>query len=177
MCAKKIGKGDRVIYGTNGLCFIEDIKTMSLSHGSEERDYYVLRPEASPGSVFYVPCDNKALLSKMHFVMSKDETESLLSSARGKKMDWIDDKNERALCFREILASGEQEDLLMMIRCIFLRREELRANRKRLSGADEAALHTAEKMIREEFACSLDISSEEVGPYIREMLDYGEEEI
>ena len=54
-----------------------------------------------------------------------------------------------------------------MISCIYLKGRELYEIGRRLSDSDSGILHSAEKIVREEFAFALGIESEKVGEFIR----------
>ena len=57
--------GQNVIYGTNGLCRVEDIKEMSFIAGETKKAYYILEPLRTKASTIYVPLKNEKLVSKM----------------------------------------------------------------------------------------------------------------
>ena len=67
-CKYKIG--ENVVYGTNGICKITDIRKMTLSPIIGERNYYVLEQINSKMSTIYVATDNEALCSKMRYVLT-----------------------------------------------------------------------------------------------------------
>lgn len=167
-------KGEHVVYGINGICLIEDIKKPDFARNGTQV-YYILKPISNPNSTLYVPVDNEALCSKMRYILSRDEINSLLTGSKGKSIEWVEDKNERASKFHTILSGGIHEDLLLMISCIYLRKQQLYTAGKKLAHSDETLLQSAEKNIKEEFAYSLSISPDEVGSYIRSMLGICEE--
>ena len=49
--------GDRIMYGTSGLCQIEDIKEMTYHNAQENKLYYILKPVRSSATI-YVPFDS-----------------------------------------------------------------------------------------------------------------------
>ena len=61
--------------------------------------------------------------------------------------------------------------MLLMIRCICNKKEELTENGKKLSESDNATLKTAEKLVEEEFSRVLEIKNEDVETYIKRMLN------
>lgn len=162
--------GERIVYGTRGVCLIEDIRTLDFAQ-DKNRLYYVLKPTANPNSTFYTPVTSEQRKEEMRYALSKTEIDELLTRLRGKTMKWIDDRNGRAAYFHDILSGREQEPLIMMAGCIYARREELRKKNKKLSVSDENVLHAAEKRIAEEFGLTLEMSEAEVGEYIRRSLE------
>ena len=173
-CKYKIG--ENVVYGTNGICKITDIKKMTLSPIIGERNYYVLEQINSKMSTIYVATDNEALCSKMRYVLTENEILEILHGARENSIEWIDDRKVRAQAFHNILLSGSHEELLLMIRCIYMKSREASENHKKISDSDSNMLHSAEKTVREEFAFALNIAPESVGRFIRRELGIEDEE-
>ena len=68
--------------------------------------------------------------------------------------------------FHEILSQGVTQDMLLMIRCIYLKKRELAGTGKNLPTTDGNTLKTAERLVEEEFAYTLGIKTSEVGPNI-----------
>ena len=58
-----------------------------------------------------------------------------------------------------------------MVSCIYLKKQELIACKKKLNSSDEEILKEAEHYIDEEFAFSLNIPAEQIGPYIQDKLE------
>lgn len=171
MDSMKFAKGDCVVYGTNGICMIEDLKLMSFSTGMKKSLYYILRPELKPESVIFVPVDNEALVSKMRNVMTEDEVNSIILNMKDKELHWENDRRFRNENFHEILSNGVNEKMLLMIRCIYHKKEELTAMGRKLASSDMNTLKTAEKLVEEEFSYVLHIDNEEVEGYIKNMLE------
>lgn len=164
-------KGDLVSYGTNGICCIEDIRFMSFSSGAKKSMYYILKPEASGESTIFVPAENEKLVSKMRKLMTKEEIDEMISSTRDRSIEWESDRRFRNENFHEILTAGVRPEMLLMIRCIYNKKEELTENGKKLSESDNATLKTAEKLVEEEFSRVLEIKNEDVETYIKRMLN------
>lgn len=162
--------GRHVAYGTNGICLIEDIKPMKFTAGMKEKTYFILNPEGNSTSKVFVPTDNDKLMSKMRKIMSKEEIDDLLLGLRGKELEWEKDRRFRSENFHEILAKGVTEEMLLMIRCIYMKKQELASAGKNLPATDANTLKTAEKLVEEEFAYTLGIKPSEVSKYIRNLL-------
>lgn len=167
-CKYKIG--EYVVYGSNGICKINDIKDMTLSPIIGERNYYVLEQMNARSSTIYVATDNETLCAKMRYVLTEKEILAILRGVKESSISWIDDRKMRAKSFYDILHNGSHEELLLMIGCIYLKGRELSEIGKRLSDSDSGILRSAEKIVREEFAFALGIESEKVGEFIRSEL-------
>ena len=167
---REMTKGNYVAYGTNGICEIEDVKPLSFTSGAEKSLYYILRPANSQGSTIFVPAGNETLTSRIRSLMTKDEIDALLTGMRDKELAWEQDRRFRTENFHEILMKGVQQELLLMIRCIYLKKQELEASGKKLPATDGNTLKAAEKLVEEEFSHVLHIAPGEVGEYIRSLL-------
>ena len=163
--------GEYVSYGINGMCNIEDIRPMQLSQSVEKMMYYILRPEANPKSTIFVPVNNQKLVSKMRELMTKDEINAMLVRMKDRTLEWEKDVRFRTESFHEILSNGVNQDLILMIRCLHRKRQELVQLGKKLPARDSNTLKTAERLVEEEFAHVLHIKCEEVSDYIRDVLD------
>ena len=117
------------------------------------------------------PTDNELLCSRMRPVLSEPEIESLLQSAAGESISWIDDPNERKQVFAQILSGGDRRRVLHLIRMLYVRRRELQKNGKHLRIADEQTLRDAEKLLNDEFAHVLHIPQQDVPDYIRSRME------
>ena len=163
--------GEYVSYGINGMCNIEDIRPMQLSQSVEKMMYYILRPESNPKSTIFVPVNNQKLVSKMRELMTKDEINAMLVRMKDRTLEWEKDVRFRTESFHEILNNGVNQDLILMIRCLHRKRQELVQLGKKLPARDSNTLKTAERLVEEEFAHVLHIKCEEVSDYIRAVLD------
>ena len=163
--------GENVSYGINGMCNIEDIRPMQLSQSVEKMMYYILRPESNPKSTIFVPVNNQKLVSKMRELMTKDEINAMLVRMKDRTLEWEKDVRFRTESFHEILNNGVNQDLILMIRCLHRKRQELVQLGKKLPARDSNTLKTAERLVEEEFAHVLHIKCEEVSDYIRDVLD------
>ena len=162
---------DFVRYATNGVCQISDIVTMENGSARKKSEYYVLKPIKETTTTLYVPMDNDTLTSKMSHVLSKSQLDSLiLESSRG-DINWPEDRKERGRAFAEVLKTCDQQELLRLISCIYIKRRELLAAGKKLSTSDENVLKQAERLIQNDFSFVLSIKENEVGEYIRALLD------
>ena len=171
MSCTKYNKGDFVVYGTNGICKIDDVQKMTFPMEKEEHTYYVLKPKGNSASILFVPEHREELVSKMRYVLKKDEIDNILLGTSESNVKWIDDRNSRNNYFKKILSEGKPEEFLELIRCILERKAILAENGKKLSLADEAILSSAEKLVREEFSFVLGISEDGVTEYIKDKME------
>ena len=154
-----LGIGQTVLYGTNGVCKIEDITVKSV--GKLKMEYYVLKPVDSDSSTLFVPTANEALVKKIRAVLSEAEIRRILCDGQACE-DWNDNKIERSEHFIEIIARGDSAELVRMIRQLHLHAQQQLAKGKRLHISDERFLKEAEKMVCSEFSLVLNVSRDDV---------------
>ena len=68
--------GEKIIYGENGVCTVEQIAPLSLSGSDKDKLYYQLSPYVGSGT-YYAPVDSTAF---MRPVISRDEALALIDS-------------------------------------------------------------------------------------------------
>jgi len=162
--------GQYVVYGIHGICLIEDIRDLSLSPMLPSQTYYVLK-EISKGAVIYVPCVSNPEVSLLRELYTSDDLNAMLDAIRGKCMEWNVNRKERTARFRAILSGGLSSEMILMIRCIRLQKDEYSDTKKKLSGSDSDILHSAENMVNQEFGFVLGISEDKIAEYISGALD------
>lgn len=163
-------KGEYIKYATSGVCLIEDIKKTDYLHNHNPQDFYVLKPVASPGSTIYVPLANEELTSRMRRILNKEEIDALIDVAKDEKIAWIADRKRRNESFKAIVSACEPGELLKLVSCIYLKKQELEAGNKKLSATDDSILTAAEGLIENEFAFVLNLTGSHLGAYIRNRL-------
>ena len=162
-------KGDCVIYKSNGICTVSEIQQKSFA--GETRDYYVLRSLFDGHSTWYVPLDSAELVASMSPVLSVDEVNAIIDASADCEDVWIDDFKQRTESFTEIIRGGDRARIMSLYKTLSLRKKEAEEQRRKLYVSDERTLHSAEKMIVEEFAYVLDIPRADVIGYISDRLD------
>ena len=155
--------GEFVVYGTNGVCRIEDITMRTLSPSIPPRRYYILT-QIKNSSTIYVPCESQ--IAKMRYPVSAEQIIQMLAESKHLVMPWNLDRKARTARFHEILTAGVGVDLLLMIRCIKTQKDELAKSKKKLSNTDSDLLFTAQSILEDEFSFVLGIPAHEVKEYI-----------
>jgi CarD family transcriptional regulator len=73
-------KGDYIVYGTTGVCQIEDITTMDPLQTGSGRLFYVLVPSSQKGGKIFTPTDSTK--NYMRKVLNHDEAEQLIRTSK-----------------------------------------------------------------------------------------------
>lgn len=154
---------DYVVYGSTGVCQIIDIsKEKNLSN--DEIQYYVLQPVYNGRMIIKAPVNNQKVL--MRQIITKDDVSTFIANMPEKQTIWINDDKQRIENFKAALRTGKSEEWIKIIKTIYLEKEEKLVVGKKLTKIDEDIMKTAEKQLCEEFAIALNISPDEVVPYI-----------
>ena len=166
--SRQFETGQVLAYGMNGICTVDEIKSMKITQDSKPELYYVLRLRRDDKSFVSVPVANEKLTAKIRQPMSREMVQEMLKDAKTKKMVWDSDRRARSERFREIINGGVSTDLLRMIVCINDRKRKLYKEGKKLPVTDTNTFKSAVKLFEEEVAYVIGIREEEVVSYVRE---------
>lgn len=95
----------------------------------------------------------------------------MILSVKGLTFPWIEDRKARLARFQEIVKDCDLRDLICLALCIYQRKRDLTARGKKLGASDEGVLQRAEALIENQVGFVLQVSGDQVGPYIRQKLD------
>ena len=169
---KMFKKGETVVYGSQGVCEINDICIMNF--GKMEGEYYMLKPVYDENSTIYVPVDNDLVTSRMQRLITKEELESLIADVRSEKTDWICNDLERKAFCEAVISSGDRKALMKLIGMLYVRKNSLKTQKKHFHLADEKLLKEAEKIISDEIAYVTGIDRNKVSDYVSERIMHGQ---
>ncbi len=169
--SEKYNVGDYVVYDVYGICRISKIEKLTFIKNKPKRDYYVLSPLNADSSTYYVPVSGDAAGDKIRLPMTEDEIRQLLTTAKNTVITWIEKRQERNDSYNRILLSGITPELVSLIGCLYNKKQQLSSVGKKLSSTDESTFFEAEKMVKEEFAFSLNIPTDKVSEYIHTFME------
>ncbi len=153
---------DTVMYGNCDICKIVDIRNEKFS--DNEQLYYVLKPVYDERSTIYCPVDSE--LVKLRKLLTKDEVYELIALMPDTETEWIENDQERKQRFNDLLRNGNHQQLVKLLKTLYYNRELKTREGKKFYAADERVMKEAEKIVHGEIAHVLDISLEEVVPFI-----------
>lgn len=162
-------QNDILVYGNNGVCKVSDIRKERFS-GATPTMYYILSPVFGSQSTLYVPTENSKLSSKLRPVMLKDKLEDMMNTAKNASVSWENDDRVRGEKFHNIVSNGLSCELLLVMKSIIIKRNELKKKIKKLHTADERVLAICEKIIGEEYAYAFGVEVNDALSYIEEKL-------
>lgn len=160
---------DLVQYGSDGVCRISQIAERDFR--DRKVKYYVLNPVFNDRATLYVPVDNEALVSRMRYALSADEIISMIRDSSIENCPWIENESERKARFKEIISSGRCDQLISMIRTLYLHQQDQKALGKRMHMSDERLFRDAERVFYDEYAAALGIRPDEALSHIRELME------
>ena len=158
--------GDRVVYGTNGVMEILDIREESI--GDISRSYYVLSSICSSSdSLTFVPTDNENLVSAMRPLLTRDEAMELIRRAADPpEIQWVEANRARTEYFKRLMESGDRLKLFSMIKAIDESGKRREAEGKKNFLTDETSQAKAEKLLYSELSIVLSVPEDQISAYI-----------
>lgn len=160
--------GDRIIYGSHGVCEILEIELKRIDRKNIE--YYILAPIGNQGGRFFIPTQNPQALSKLSPLPKIEQLkEFLLLESDGIDV-WIEDENTRKQKYKEVIASGDFTNLIRWVRSLHIHKRMLFDCGKKFHQADENFLRDAEKILTTVFAVVLEITEDAVTPYVKDLI-------
>jgi len=156
--------GDVVIYGTEGVCIIQEVTTREF--GDETLEYFMLQPLNKKAETVYVPKNNSNIQRRMRELLSPEEIQNLSKITVEDLSHWIVNDRERQAVYKEKLLYGTSEDLVQLIRTIYLHQIRMLEIGKKLHVQDERILKEAERILTEEVVYVLGITPEEALPVV-----------
>lgn len=161
--------GDAVIHPAEGVCEITEITERNFSGTAEE--YYVLKSVYDNQSTVYIPVETAKVRPKIRLALSREQVQKIIDSLENNEPVKTDNDNHRRLLFKEILASGNANEIGRVLTTIYNLKTELRKTGKKIKVSDERIIKETERSVFTEFAFSLGISPEEIPAYIDDRIN------
>ncbi len=162
-------EGSYVLCGSHGVCRIDKITAMDLSGIGEERLYYILSQVYTCGSRLYIPVDNQKVL--MRSLLSKTEVQMLIEKIPEIEELWIPNEKEREQAYKAALQTCDCEEVVKIIKTLYLRKKLRLENGKKVTAVDMKYLRLAEEQLYGELAVVLAIEKSKVEHYIVECIE------
>ena len=152
--------GEKIVYGEHGVCTVEKVAPLDMSGVSKNKLYYHLSPLIGTG-MFFAPVDSEAF---MRPVMDRQAAEALIDAMPGIAPAICTDNrfNHVDAFYKELFRTHSCEALVSIVKGLNSRM----ADRKTRSSRAEATMKRAKDMLHGELSVALDLSLDEVEPYI-----------
>ena len=157
--------GELVVYGTTGVCRVEEITRPNLSGPDRNKTYYLLKPLYQDG-VIYAPVENAK--APMRPVISAKAAEALIDLIPTIKAEVFRGPTLQALAqhYQSAVRTSDCKELVELMMSIYAKRRQAEAQNRRLGMVDERYMKQAERLLHGELSVALGIPLEEVQPYI-----------
>lgn len=160
--------GDFIIYGSNGVCRVENVGSMDMKGVPSDKMYYTLVPVYSSKSKVFTPVDNAKVI--MRPVISEQEAYELIDHIKEMQGFSIEDEKNRDIVFKEALKKCDCRELIRIIKTVYEKKLARQAEGKKMTAGDERYFKIAEENLYGEFAVALGIKKEEVGSLIEQRI-------
>lgn len=168
MCRQMFEKGEYIVYGTRGICKVEDITTMNQRDIPRDKKFYVLVPCNSSESRIFTPVDGQKTV--MRHVLGKEEAEQLIQRMPEIEEIWTENEKAREELYKEAIRTCDCGEWVRVIKTLYLRKQQRAAKGKKLTATDERYYREAEKNLYAELAMALSMPEGEVEAYIKKKI-------
>ena len=161
--------GEKIIYGTTGVCEIRAIGPLNMEAARKGVDYYTLVPVYQDGIIF-APVDTAVPIRP---VLTEQQALSLIRKIPAIEENVFENNNPRLLNehYQIYLKSGDCTDLIRLIRAIYAKGRRAAQRGKHLGQVDRSSMERAEKLLHSELACALGIRPDGVSGFIARTLE------
>ncbi len=162
--------GQYVSYSGFGVCKIVALENRTFD-GIHEETYYKLCPLDNSHSTYYIPFSRAN--ERIRPLLTKEQIYTLIDEMALEKDDnsqWCDNSRQRRGIFQSILHNDDYREMIQMMRSLHQQAEKKRSSGRRLSAADEAAMHSAESRLYQEFGIVLHIQPDQVHNFIKDRI-------
>jgi len=156
--------GDKIIYGSSGVCVVAEICTPNFSREELGKKYYKLRPIYSSETI-YAPVDTKAFIRP---VMTKAEAEALVARIPEIQAQTCSSTSITMLRqqYDEFFRTHDCESYIRLIKGIYAKGE----SGKKLGQTDQRYMKRAEDTLHNELAAALEMEPAQIPAYIKSVI-------
>ena len=153
--------GTSVLYARTGVCRIESIGSAPFQKHDDQRYYKLRAVFSNSGEYIYIPVDTAV---SMRPLIDSGEAADFLKQLPQLKPQHLTFRKpaELAAHYQEMLACGDPESFLLLIKEIYLKGKDLTAQHRKLGQVDARYLKIAERLVCEEFAVALRTEPESI---------------
>lgn len=161
--------GELIVYGSEGVCRVEDVGPLEMRGAQKGVDYYTLSPLYREGKIF-TPVDTTVYTRP---VMTKEEAQELIALMPTIPEEIYENSNPRLLNdhYQVFIKSYDCVELVRLIRAIYAKGRGVAERGRHLGQVDERSMKRAEEMLHGELAAALDMPIESVREYISQAIE------
>lgn len=159
-------KGDLVIYGTKGVCSIEDIRVPDIE--GIDRLYYFLQPVYDKRDMVFTPVDSEKV--RMRKILSNDEAEQFITDIEQARENDTFAERINSMEYNDVMKSGDCMRMAHLIKDLYKRKKGCAIRGKKMKYTDTKVLREAEKLLYGELATARHKTYEETFEEVRPIL-------
>lgn len=152
--------GDYISYENIGVVKVLDITMIDMPGADRKRNYYILGPVYEEHRTIYCPVDNDKV--RMRKILTKDETDSLLSEIDGFEMLEVKDKRQLENICKAALQSTDCKQWIRLFKTLVKERNTSIEHGKKVTTVNERYLRIVQDRICGEFAVALGKGKSEI---------------
>lgn len=159
--------GSLIVYGSTGVCRVDAVGPSPVG-SSGDRTYYTLTPLRGSGTI-YVPVDTGVFIRP---ILTRQEALALIDRIPQIRQAQLESRDYRALSqeYRTFLDSHRCEDLVQLIKAVYLKTHHTASAGKKPSKVDQDYQKRAETLLHDELAAALDIPFDQVKDFIAQRI-------
>lgn len=159
-------KGEYVVYGSKGVCRIQDISHVDIPGVDHNRLYYIMHPVQNSEQTVYLPTDShKAIIRK---VMTPEEAKRLIHDIPSIENLEVPSEKQREASYKAALHACNSRSWISILKTLHQRKKERLAAGKKITALDERYMRVAEQELYGELSIALGIEKENMHDYIQE---------
>lgn len=155
---------DYVIYGSTGVCKVIGVGVPDMDYLKKDTDYYKLEAVYMKGSTIYTPVDSEK--ARIRPILTKEEAEQLIDDIDSIETIWSDNDKNREKEYKEAMLTNDCREWIKIIKTLYVRNKERKAEGKKITATDERYMHAAEENLYGELSISLGMDKGDVQEYI-----------
>lgn len=161
--------GDLIMYGSTGVCRVEEITTRDFDRSDPDKLYYTLQPVYQTG-VIYAPVENTKVF--MRPVISKEKAYEVIDQMPVVESEIFRSTSTQQLSkhYQSVIDEHEILSLISLTKSIHRKKLAAEKQNRHLGQIDKKYMKRAEDLLFGELAAALNIPRDEIGSVIRERL-------
>lgn len=160
--------GAYVVYGSTGICKIEDITTLDMPGANSERLYYVMTSVRNNGNRVFLPVDNTKVVLRP--VMDEQSANELIGKIDDIPEIVADNDKVREEQYKEFSKGCDCEKWIAIIKTVATRKKERLAQGKKVTATDERYFRLAGEHLYSELAFVLEKEISEIETLINDKI-------
>ena len=162
--------GDLIVYGSEGVCLVADLQRLSFSGIDEDKEYYILVPQAHASSKLYLPKENDILMARVKNLLTYAEIKELINSS-GEDIQWIADSKARNKYYKELIATYDRVNIFGVAKQLYLLKNGKLSHNVNFTSWMDDLLKKTSQILYSEFSYVVDMTPEELLPFISGEID------